>query len=168
MTIQSLLKTRLINLYIFLFCVFLLSVALYMQQFMLLEPCPLCIMQRIFFGFTGLVALAAFIHNPSSNKGRLSYGLFSAAFAAGGAGFAIRQIWLQHLPKDQIPSCGPSLSYMFQEFPLSETLAVMFTGDGNCAEIVWQDPVLNMSIPQWSLVGFVVLAGVCVFQAFRK
>lgn len=160
-------RTRLLNLYIFLFCVSLLAIAMVMENVMMLEPCPLCIMQRVFFFTTGLVALLAFIHNPATG-GKKIYGFSSAAFAASGGGFAIRQIWLQHLPADEIPACGPSLSYMLDVFPLSEVLAIMFTGDGNCAEISWQDPVIGMSIPQWSLVGFIALAGVCIYQALRK
>lgn len=160
-------RTRLINLYIFLFCVALLSIAYYMEYGMLMEPCPLCITQRIFFAAAGLMALIAFAHNPA-RKGKMVYGLLSTLFAFGGGGFAMKQIWLQGLPKDQIPSCGPSLSYMVQEFPFSEVLSVMLNGDGNCAEISWQDPILNMSIPQWSLAGFVLLTGLCLYQAFRK
>lgn len=160
-------STRLVNLYIFLFCVCVLGIAYYMELGMLLEPCPLCITQRLFFAAAGIVALLAFLHNPA-NKGKMVYGFLSAAFALGGAGFAIRQIWLQGLPKDQIPSCGPSLSYMVQEFPFAEVLSVMLSGDGNCAEISWQDPILNMSIPQWSLVGFIMLTVLCCYQAFRK
>lgn len=166
-TVTKLLQTRLIYLYIFLFCVSLLGIAMYMEHVMMLEPCPLCIMQRIFFLSTGLVSLVAFIHNPVA-RGKLVYGSLTALLAAGGGGFAIRQIWLQHLPKDQVPACGPSVSYMIEQFPLRDVLAVMLTGDGNCAEIAWQDPVLGWSIPQWSLVGFVALAGVCVWQAVRK
>jgi len=158
---------RLINLYIFLFCASLLSIAYYMELVMLLEPCPLCIMQRLFFFLAGMTALAAFIHNPVA-RGKIIYGLSSAALSLAGGGFAIRQIYLQHLPKDQVPACGPSLSYMIEEFPLAEVLQVMLSGDGNCAEISWQDPILNMSIPQWSLIGFAALAGVCVYQALRK
>ncbi|MDC0598913.1 disulfide bond formation protein B [Gammaproteobacteria bacterium] len=160
-------RTRLVSLYIFLFCVALLSIAMYMEHGMLMEPCPLCITQRIFFLAAGLTALVAFLHNPKA-KGKVVYGLLSAAFALGGGGFAIRQIWLQHLPKDQVPSCGPSVAYMLEQFPFTEVLSVMFSGDGNCAEISWQDPVIGMSIPEWSLVGFIMLTGVCLYQAFRK
>lgn len=164
---KELLRTRLIYLYIFLFCVTLLGIAMYMQQFMLLEPCPLCINQRIFFAAAGLTSLIAFFHNPTG-KGKKVYGLLSAFFAVIGAGLALRQIWLQHLPEDQIPSCGPSLAYMFEVFPLGDTLRAMFTGDGNCAEVLWNDPVIGMNIPEWSLTGFIILTGVCIYQAFRK
>lgn len=158
---------RQVNLYIFLFCAAMIGIALYMEHAMQLEPCPLCIMQRVFFIAAGLVALIAFLHHPGAN-GRRWYGLGTALMALAGAGFALRQIWLQHLPKDQVPACGPSLSYMLEEFPLSEVLAVMFSGDGNCAEVVWVDPVLGLGIPQWALVGFALLAIAGLWQAFRR
>lgn len=161
------LSTRMVNLYIFLFCAALIGTAYYMEHVMRLEPCHLCIMQRVCFWATGLVALAGFFHNPQV-KGRKIYGLATAAFALAGSGFAMRQIYLQHLPKDQVPSCGPSLSYMLEEFPLQEVIKAMFTGDGNCAEKGWQDPIFNLSIAELSLVAFGMLIGVSLFQALRK
>lgn len=161
------LSTRLVSLYIFLFCVAVMGIALYMEHVMRLEPCPLCIMQRVFFVAAGLLALVAFVHNPQA-RGKLIYGVGTAALALAGSGFALRQIWLQSLPKDQVPACGPSLEYMLQEFPLSEVISVMFSGDGNCAEILWVDPVIGLGIPQWALVGFVMIAATGLYQALRK
>ncbi len=158
---------RLVNLYIFLFCAAMMGIAYYMQYSMRLEPCALCIMQRVFFSAAGLVALAAFFHNPQG-KGIGIYGIASAVLAVAGSGFAMRQIWLQHLPKDQVPACGPSLGYMLEEFPLAETLKVMFAGDGNCAEIVWVDPVIGLGIPEWALVGFAMIAVTGIWQFLRK
>ena len=165
--LTRLLRSRLVFLYAFLFCTGLLCVALYMEHVMMLEPCPLCIMQRIFFLATGLVSLVAFIHGPAA-RGKFVYGSLASVLAAIGGGFAIRQIYLQHLPKDEVPACGPSLSYMMEEFPLKDVLAVMFSGDGNCAEVVWRDPVIGMNIAEWSLVCFICLAGGGLWQALRK
>jgi len=158
---------RLINLYVFLFCCAMMGIAYYMQYSMHLEPCPLCIMQRVFFTAAGITALVGFIHNPGM-RGIKVYGVLTAALAVAGSGFAMRQIWLQHLPKDQVPACGPSLSYMLQEFPLAETLKVMFSGDGNCAEIAWVDPVIGLGIPEWAIVGFAVIAAAGIYQALRR
>jgi protein dithiol:quinone oxidoreductase len=166
---SSLLKPRLVNLYIFLFCISLLGIALYMEHVMLLEPCPLCIMQRVFFLATALTALVAAIHNPGA-IGKTRYGMVGGLFALAGAGFAIRQIYLQHLPKDQVPACLPSVGYMLEaDFPLKEVVSVLFSGDGNCAEVTWRDPVLNFfTIADLSLIGLLSLAAVCFWQAFRK
>lgn len=165
MSTPTFLSQRLVNLYIFLFCAALLGIALYMEHVMLLEPCPLCIMQRIFFLATGLVALAAFVHNPLA-RGKAIYGIVSGVMALAGAGFAIRQIYLQHLPKDKIPACLPSISYMLEtDFPMKDVLSVMFSGDGNCAEVTWRDPILNFfTIADLSLIGFLGLAATCAWQ----
>lgn len=169
LTASPFLNTRLVYLYIFLFCVGLLGIALYMEHVMLLEPCPLCIMQRVFFLASGITALIAFIHNPAS-IGNRRYGYTAAVLALGGAGFALRQLYLQHLPTDKIPACLPSIGYMMEmDFPLKDVLSVLFSGDGNCAEVTWLDPVFNFfSIAALSLIGFLMLAGVCVWQARRK
>lgn len=164
--LHKFLTPRLLFLDTFLFCAALLGIALYMEHVMLLEPCPLCIMQRAFFLAAGAVALAAFLHNPAA-RGRAVYGWTTAAFSLIGAGFALRQIYLQSLPQDQVPACGPSLEYMMQEFPLRDVLAVMFSGDGNCAEVLWQDPLIGLGIPEWSLVGFIMIIVVAVYQALR-
>ncbi|MEX2366174.1 MAG: disulfide bond formation protein B [Pseudohongiellaceae bacterium] len=164
---MNLFSTRLINLYIFLFCTAAMAIALYMQHAMGMEPCHLCITQRVFYIAVGFTALAAFIHNPAAG-GKLVYGSLVGLFALAGGGFALRQIYLQHLPADQVPACGPSLGYMMEEFPIMEVLSVMLSGDGNCAEISWQDPLIGMSIPEWSLVAFIGLAAAGVYQAIRK
>jgi disulfide bond formation protein DsbB len=166
---HPLLKPRLVNLYVFLFCVSMLAIALYMEYQMNLEPCPLCIMQRIFFLATGFVALAGAIHNPAA-RGRTIYGAISTVTALAGAGFAIRQIYLQHLPKDEVPACLPSLDYMLEaDFPLADVAKVMFSGDGNCAEVTWRDPILNFfTIADLSLIAFLMLAATCAWQFVRK
>lgn len=161
------LTPRLVNLYIFLFCAALIGIALYMEHVMGLEPCPLCIMQRIFFIAAGVTALAAFAHNPGG-RGKAIYGGATALLSLAGAGFAIRQLYLQGLPKDQVPVCMPSLDYMLEVFPLQEVIAVMLSGDGNCAEVLWRDPVLGGSIPQWTLFFFGAIAAVAIWQAFRS
>ena len=127
----------------------LLGTAFYMEYVMLLEPCPLCMMQRIWVAIAGLLALGAAIHGRGV---RIWSGVVAAA-ALIGSGFSIRQLWLQSLPPDQVPACGPGLSYMVEYFPASEVLEAMVFGTGNCAEVSWT--LLGISIPGWVLVAFV-------------
>jgi disulfide bond formation protein DsbB len=137
------------------FFVMLLSVigmmgyALYTQYYQFLEPCPLCMTQRFFYCLLGLFVLLGCIH---LNKAKL-YAILAALSALGGAGIAGRQVWLQHLPPDQVPACGPSLQYMLETFPLGETLMTMVRGDGNCAEVVWT--FIGLSMGEWSLICFI-------------
>ncbi|MEX1668050.1 disulfide bond formation protein B [Zhongshania guokunii] len=136
-------------------CSALLGYALYTQYFDGLHPCPLCITQRAFFVLTALVALVALIINPHQKGRYLSAGLMALFTTLGGA-VAYRQVWLQSLPADQAPACGPSLEYMFANLPFSEAFSTLMIGDGNCAEIVWT--LFGLSMPNWSLFAFIGLA----------
>ena len=142
------------------FCVLLMVAALYFQHVVGLEPCPLCIFQRVFVILLGLVMLAGAIHNPL-RLGRCIYGAVVALFAGLGVVVAGRHVWLQHLPADQVPECGPGLEYMLQAFPLSETLQLVFRGSGECAEVQWT--FLTLSIPSWTLLIFCALLVFGVF-----
>ncbi len=115
-----------------------------------LEPCPLCMSQRLmFFGIAAAALAAAALASP---RWRLAATSACIAFALFGAAIALRQLWLQSLPADQVPACGPTLAYMIDVLPLSTLLEAMLLGDGNCAEVSWR--MLGISIPGWALVGF--------------
>lgn len=161
---MSLPNIRQTFLLIFLGCTGLILVAMYMQHSLGLEPCPLCITQRVFIIAVGLTALVAFAVNFQGVGRRIVAGL-GLLFSIAGGGFSTRQLWLQSLPEDQIPACGPSVSYMFDTFPLMEALGVLLRGDGNCAEVVWT--LFGISIPGWTLVAFVGLAGFNIWQLLR-
>lgn len=161
MTLPS---SRVIFLVVFLGCIFLMAVALYMEHAMALEPCPLCVLQRVMVIATGVVALIAALHNPGIT-GIKVYGGLSILTAAAGAGLSMRQLWLQSLPEDQVPACGPGLDYLLDVFPLMEVLNMILSGDGTCAEVVWE--FLGLSIPGWTLVGFIGLIAIGLFQIIR-
>jgi disulfide bond formation protein DsbB len=130
-----------------------------------LEPCPLCIFQRVAFIAVFLVCLAAAIHGPKG-FGRRVYGALAFVAAATGAGIATRHVWLQNLPPDQVPACGPGLDYLMEAFPLAEVVRLAFTGSGECAEIDWV--FLGLSMPAWTLVWFVLFALGAAFFGFRR
>lgn len=139
----------------FLFCAGLLLTALYFQFVSGLEPCPLCISQRIMVLAVALVLLAAFLHNPGSMGVRI-YAVVGGLTALAGASVSGRHVWLQHLPADEVPACGPGLGYMFQNFPLTDTLRSMLTGTGDCAKVDWT--LFGLSMPAWVLLCFLFLA----------
>ena len=136
----------------------ILCIGLLVEFALGLAPCPLCMMQRIWFALTGIVAWIGLSHNPRWGI----YPLISALCAMVGGGFAIRQLWLQSLPADQVPSCGPDLSYMIDAFPLGDLLVAMTSGTGDCAVI--HDVIPLMSIAGWSLLGFSLLLFASVMQ----
>ncbi len=156
--------TRTIHLGVFLGCLALLAFGYYLEYVEGLEPCPLCLVQRLFFALVGSTALLAFLHHPG-RLGTILYASLGELFAIGGALTAGRQVWLQHLPKDQAPECGPGLEYMLEAYPLGEVLAKLFQGSGECAEIGWS--LFGLSIAGWALVSFIALALVSTVVALR-
>jgi len=140
----------------------LMSYAYYAQYRLYLDPCPLCITQRVFYIGIGLAALVGL-----SSVGRVTLQRIAASLLAlsaiGGALTATRQVWLQHLPPQEVPACGPGLQYWLENEPMLRTLSLLFKGDGNCAEVQWT--FLGFSMGEWSLAWFVLflVAGVVLF-----
>lgn len=145
----------------FLFCAALLGAALYFQYVQGLEPCPLCISQRIAVLTIGLIFLAAALHNPERVGTRI-YAVAGFLASATGTAIAGRHVWLQHLPPDEVPACGPGLEYMFNNFPILQTLKFMLSGTGDCAKVEWT--LLGFSMPVWTLLCFLFLALVSLAQ----
>ena len=129
--------------------------ALYLQLQLGLHPCPLCITQRVFVLLVGLIALSALIFGPCRFWWWAHQLAILLVSLAGGA-VAARHVWLQHLPEDQVPACGPGLGYLFENLPMLQALKTLFAGDGNCAETVWT--FLGLSIPEWTLIAFIGFA----------
>jgi disulfide bond formation protein DsbB len=142
----------------------MLVALLYFQYFLQLEACPLCILQRVAMIAISIFAIVAVLHQPGRVGYRI-YGLLVTLSAAGGAGLAIRHLWLQSLPEDQIPECAPPLDYMLETLPLGEVLAIMLRGTGDCSEVLWS--FLGLSIPGWTLVTFVALGGMGLYALVR-
>ncbi len=156
---------RLTNLGIFLLTVIAMLFALWLQHAQHLEPCPLCVFQRIAMMATGAIALLAFLHGPGPTGRRVYAGLTTLAVLAG-VGVAGRHVWLQHLPPEQVPSCGPGLDYWLDTFPLFEVIGKVLRGSGECAEIDWV--FMGVTLPGWTLVVFIGLLGLAVWQLVRR
>jgi disulfide bond formation protein DsbB len=148
----------------FIICAGLLGFALYLQYYEQQDPCPLCILQRVaFIAMMAVFAIGA-LHGPRT-RGAVVYSALLFFIAATGAAVAGRQVWLQHLPPNQVPACGPGLGYMLEQFPLTQALQKIFAGSGECAEAGWR--FLGLTIAGWSLVWLIVLALFAVFIAMR-
>jgi disulfide bond formation protein DsbB len=135
-------------------CAALLAFGYYLQYVRGLDPCPLCLVQRGFFYLVMGTLIVAAIHAPRG-RGKTLYGAVAGLFAAGGVTAAGRQVWLQHLPPERVPQCGPDLYFMLENFPLSRTLRTLVSGTGECAVVDWS--FLGLSIAEWSLGWFVAL-----------
>lgn len=161
----TLLSPRRLNLLIVLACAFAMFMVYYLDGMLGLEPCPLCLTQRVFVVISGMLALLAFAHGPGAMGLRI-YALLCGLAAAIGAGFAGRHVWLQHLPEDLVPACGPSLQYMLDTLPFTETLELLLMGDGNCADVLWT--FMGLSIPEQALILFTGLLLANLWQLLRR
>lgn len=148
----------------FVACAGLIGYALYAQHVLGLEPCPLCILQRVAIAALGLVFGLAALHAPGPVGRRVYAGLLLVA-ATAGAGVAGRHVWLQNLPPERVPSCGPGLEYILEAFPLREALKMVLAGSGECASVEWR--LLGLSMPAWVLIGAVLLGGFGVWNNWR-
>lgn len=143
----------------------LFSAALYLQYVLHQDPCPLCMIQRfIFIAMLVLFAMAT-LHNPK-RVGAKIYGALISLLALSGIGVASRHIWIQHLPKDEVPACGPGLDYMLENFPMADVWKELLHGSGECAAKGWT--FLTLGIPEWSLIWYVLLGIFAVMIALRK
>ena len=144
-------------------CAGLLGYAWYAQVVLGLEPCPLCIFQRVGVAACGLLFLLATLHNP----GRLGAGIYGALLvlaAALTAGVAARHLWIQHLPEGAVPACGASLNYLLEVFPLTDVIRKVLTGSGECARITWR--FLGLTMPAWVLIATVCLGALAAMANF--
>jgi disulfide bond formation protein DsbB len=149
----------------FIGCALMMIAALYLEHVVGLAPCPLCIVQRICVIGFGAVCLIAAIHG-SRKTGRRAYSILALLFAVAGGATAIRQIWLQNMPADQLPSCLPSLEYMMDALPFQEIARLILHGTAECAEVSWT--LLGMSIPEWTLLAFIAMVVFCFWQLLRR
>jgi len=149
----------------FLICAGLLAFALYAEYGLHMEPCPLCIFQRIAFMVMGVFFLIGAIHGPRSKGVRRVYAAGAILGAIGGIATAARHLWIQTLPADQIPACGPNLGYMMDAFPMAKVLKMVFTGSGECAKV---EPILGLPMPAWTTFWYLVLIVLILVATLRK
>lgn len=143
----------------------LYGAALYLQYVLRQDPCPLCMVQRLIFIAMLAMFVIAMLHNPA-RTGTKVYAALIGLLALSGIGVASRHIWIQHLPKDEVPACGPGLDYMLENFPMAEVLQELMHGSGECAAKGWT--FLALGIPEWSLVWYALLGAWAVLIALRK
>jgi disulfide bond formation protein DsbB len=143
----------------------LVGLALFLQVQYNLDPCPLCISQRIAFMVLGVLFLIAGLHNPAG-LWRKIHGVLQLAAAATGAGIALRHMWIQAHPEEVMAECGAGFDYIIESFPLQRALELIFKGTGECSAIDWT--LLGLTIPQQSLIAFVGLALYALVLMFAR
>ena len=134
----------------FLFCSGLMAYALFAQYFLNLEPCPLCIFQRVAVISMGIIFLICSLLEPKSSLAKIISSTLFVTAGSFGVAVASRHVWLQNLPSDQVPGCGPGLDFMMSTFPINEVFEMVFNGSGECATIDWS--FLSLSMPAWVII----------------
>jgi protein dithiol:quinone oxidoreductase len=144
-------------------CLGLLGYAWYAQAVLHLEPCPLCIFQRLGIAALVLLFLLPALHNPK-RWGAQAYGVLLVLAALATIGIAGRHVWIQHQPEGAVPACGATLSYMLEVFPLSDVVRKVLSGSGECARITWS--FLGLSMPGWVLLAAAALGALGAYANF--
>ena len=150
----------------FLISVLLILYVLYTQYVLGLEPCPLCILQRVAVIALGISFLLLALRPPQRKQSKFLTSLLLVMISSAGVGIAARHVWLQNLPPDKVPGCGPGLDFMMANFPLSDVLEMVFSGSGECAEISWSFAFLSM--PAWALIWLIVLGSFGIWSIHQK
>ena len=140
---------------IFFACFGMMAVALFMEHFLLLKPCMLCYMQRGAVILVGLIAGIGFLINSEKLIVYKGFIIGCVVAVLSGIGLSLRQLYLQSLPAELVPSCAPDIDYLLNTLPFLEVLIMAIVGDGNCAEVLWS--FMGISIPGWTLIGFLVI-----------
>jgi len=140
--------------------VIFLAYAIYTEVYQFLNPCPLCMVQRYIYGLIGILFLITFI-KPPLVWGRKLFGSIIALVSVFGMVVSGWHVYLQYLPPEEVPDCGPGLDYMLDVFPLKDIIKELIHGSGDCAEVVWS--FLNLSMPTWSFICFIGLFFYTIF-----
>jgi len=152
----------------FLVCAGLIAFVLFAQYRMGLDPCPLCILQRVAFIAMGMVFVVGAVHAPRGG-GRWVYAVLVAVSALAGIGIASRHLWIQSLPPGAVPSCGAPLGYLLSTRDahggLLGVLRMVLSGSGECAKV---EKILGLPIPLWSLIWFTILGAAGLFAARHR
>ncbi len=128
-----------------------LAVSFYFQYAEGMEPCPLCIMQRIMIFFLLFFTLVGIRINATGRAILVTAG--QMVFSVFGMYFSGRQLWLQSLPADNAPACMPGLEVLMKYFPVQDLIHALLWGAGDCAKVSWR--MLGVTMPGWSLFYFI-------------
>jgi disulfide bond formation protein DsbB len=146
-------------------CAALIAYALYSQFRLGLDPCPLCIFQRVGIALTGVLFLLAALQNPRG-AGRTVYGVLISVAALATAAVAARHVYVQHLPPGSLPSCGAPLGMLIKFTPMLQLIKKVLTGSGECGEVNWS--FLGLAMPAWVLLWSLALAALALRANLRR
>lgn len=139
---------------------------LYFQEYLGLDPCPMCIVSRMIFMALAAVGIVGAIHGPRPGGTAIkAYGAAVMLLAVGGIALSIRHSWVQHHPP-KVESCGADLDFMLNTLPLAQALPKIFSGSGSCSKVDWS--LAGLSIPEWALVWYAGFFAVALWMGFLR
>ncbi len=148
----------------FLLIAVLLGMAAYLEVYEGINPCPLCVLQRIVLIALGVIFFFAMV--LKSNKiGQWIFGSMATLISLGGILLSGRQVWLQHMPQNGMGECGISLQYIFKIFPFTEAIQHVWKGGIECSQHDWE--FLRLSLAEWSFIWFIVFFILSLVQLKR-
>ncbi len=130
----------------------MLVIALLFQYVLLIESCPLCSVQRVVVILLAVLFFIGFTHNPNTSFGKRIYSLLLIMTSSAGLIIASRHTWLQQLPKDKVPECGPGLEFWMSNLPVIDVIQKVFQGSEECSNVTWT--FISLTIPEWSIIAF--------------
>ncbi len=143
-----------------------LCAALLMEHLLEADPCPLCLLSRAIILLLAIFSVVPLLHNPQKQRTRMIYSGIASLFALSGIMISLRHIWIQNLPPEKVPACGPGIDYLLKVLPPSEVLTHIFNGSGECADV--QVQFLGASLPVWTLGLFIFILGLWIFSGIKK
>jgi protein dithiol:quinone oxidoreductase len=159
-------ESRGFNLFMAFVCYQLLITAYYFQYVEGMEPCPLCIFQRIGVLFVGIWFLLRGIHKPlAASRWNLVYSVLGLISAILGGIVSGRHVYIKNLPEGEVPACGPALNYLVDMLPINEVISAVLQGDGECAKSSWE--MFGISMPGWVLTFFIAVIGLMIWNIYR-
>ncbi|CAN5240676.1 disulfide bond formation protein B [soil metagenome] len=154
-----------VNLIGFILASLAIIVSIFLQLHYHIDPCPLCIVQRLLMVFIAVLFLIATLHTPQP-LGRRVFGGVLCLLSLAGVAISGWQVWLQHLPPDKAPACGASLDYMLHNLPFYEMVQLVLKGTADCARVNWS--FLGISMAQMAVAVFILLALIAATHIIRK
>ena len=148
---------------VFLVCVGLLAFALYLQHWRNLDPCPWCVVQRLGYMLVGMIALVAALHRPGP-IGTTVYSSLGIVASLAGIAAAGYQIYLQVDPERAAKCVGSPVERILDQLEIGSLIPSLLQYDGPCTPKPWS--FLGLSVPEWSLVWFVLLAATFAAMVF--
>lgn len=153
-------KNRWLELSVIMLCFFSLSYAFYLQYAQHQWPCVLCTVQRLILMAVAIMTLVQLLSKKYERIYKTAL-LANAFLVCTGLYFSARQIYLQHLPPDQVPACMPTFSLLLHTLPIPQLFHIILSGTGDCAKVTWR--FLGLTLAEYSLLLFICLGLVFLY-----